>query len=187
MTCFMTIPLMRDLRIRVAYRKKLAYTFHIADQQDIRQRAYQRHHGDINQRRAKAVILRQIANHQRDGDAAQAANKVKHPAGQAIRRIGAREETSDQVIDAKPLPKNASAISATDPDGVVGVVCPHDAGGDQQSTDDRRFCAPRPASSLFHQLIRQPTRQQDAKNAARKGTVVSKAGLQRGDAFSWVK
>ncbi len=32
--------LMRDLRIRVAYRKKLAYTFHIADQQDIRQRAY---------------------------------------------------------------------------------------------------------------------------------------------------
>ena len=32
--------LMRDLRIRVSYRKKLAYTFHIADQQDIRQRAY---------------------------------------------------------------------------------------------------------------------------------------------------
>ncbi len=31
-----------------------------------------------------------------------------------------------------------------------------------------------PSSSLFHQLIRQPTRQQDAKNAARKGTVVIK-------------
>ena len=40
-----------------------------------------------------------------------AANKVKHPAGQADQ---AHRRRGDQrpVIDAKPLPKNASAISA---------------------------------------------------------------------------
>ncbi|ESD96566.1 hypothetical protein HMPREF1614_03459 [Escherichia coli 908624] len=36
--------------------------------------------------------------------------KLNTPPVKPIRRIGAREETSDQVIEAKPLPKNASAI-----------------------------------------------------------------------------
>ena len=57
--------LMRDFRIRVSYRKELAYSFDIPHQQDVRERAYQRNNGNINQRRGKTIILGQIAHHQR--------------------------------------------------------------------------------------------------------------------------
>ncbi|MNZ81195.1 hypothetical protein D3C78_998540 [compost metagenome] len=75
--------LMRGYRIRVKHRKALAYTFHIANQQDVRECANQRHGSDIHQRRAKAVILRQIAYHQRNRDPAETADEVKHAARQA--------------------------------------------------------------------------------------------------------
>lgn len=50
--------LMRGYRIRVKHPKGLAYSFHVADQQDVGERPDQRHGRDIHQRRTKAVVLR---------------------------------------------------------------------------------------------------------------------------------
>ncbi|MNV12877.1 hypothetical protein D3C71_1034980 [compost metagenome] len=62
--------LMRGYRIRVKHREELAYSFNIADQQDVRERANQGDNGDVSQSRRKSVCLSQITNHQRNCDAA---------------------------------------------------------------------------------------------------------------------
>ena len=61
--------------------ERLSNAFHIAHQQDVRERANQRDGGDINQCRGETVTLRQVPHHQRKGDAAQTTGKVKHAAG----------------------------------------------------------------------------------------------------------
>lgn len=102
--------LMRGYRIRVKHPKGLAYSFNVADQQDVGERPDQRHGRDIHQSRTKAVVLRKVTDDQRYGDPARPPTKLNTPPVRPIRRIGARDDTSDQVMEAKPFPKNATAI-----------------------------------------------------------------------------
>ncbi len=87
-------------------------TLDLAHQQDVGKCTDQRQDRDIGDGRGKGVTAGKEADDDRRGDGRQVADEVEYPAGQPKQSRRARVDTSDQVIEARPLPKNASARKA---------------------------------------------------------------------------
>lgn len=118
--------------------ERLANALHIAHQQDVRERANQRDGGDINQCRCETVTLRQYPTTSGTVMPPRPPAKLNTPPVKPIRRIGAREETSDRNRS-KTVAEECQRHQAHNHHRIVGVVSAHNAGGDQQAADNRRF------------------------------------------------
>ncbi|AEW71454.1 hypothetical protein EcWSU1_00014 [Enterobacter ludwigii] len=180
---FHGVTLMRSYRIRVKHCGELAYTFDVTHQQDVGERTEQGHRGDIDQCRAKAIVLSQITDDQRNRDPPQSTDKVEHAAGQTNQAHRGQRGDQRPGDGGKTVTEERNRHQRHNPDRIVGVVCAHDAGGDQQPADNRRFTRDTQREPFFHQPVRQPAGKQHTKEGRKERYGGHKARLQRGDAF----
>ena len=105
--------------------------------------------------------------------------KLNTPPVRPSSRTGASADTSDQVIEASPLPKKATARKKMT-QGVESVRIGADHGrGDQQAQDDGQLARQAHRGAAADQKVRQHAEHSTPMKAARKGTEARKPDLMK--------